>query len=95
MAEETEIFWESGLADGSVRAREFSPAGFWIRFAASVVDNVFLLFVGTVVVFIAAMLWGSRVETSVVLRASLTAFNLVFGALYYILLHWLFGQTLG
>lgn len=33
--------------------------------------------------------------TSAVLQASLTAFNLLFGALYYILLHWIFGQTLG
>jgi uncharacterized RDD family membrane protein YckC len=96
MAEEREIFWESGLAPEPVQAARVQvPAGFWIRFAASVLDNVFMLVVGALVVFIAAMLWGSRVETSGVLRASLTAFNLVFGALYYILLHWLFGQTLG
>jgi len=96
MAEETEIFWESGLADepaGGVR--ESTAAGFWIRFAAQLLDNVFMLLVWAVVVFIASLLWGTRVETSTLLRASLTAFNLLFGAFYYILLHWIFGQTVG
>lgn len=96
MAEETEIFWETGLAPGSAQAtRELVLAGFWIRFVASVFDNVFMLVVGAVVVFLAGILWGPRVETSAVLRASLIAFNLLFGALYYVLLHWIFGQTVG
>ena len=72
-----------------------APAGFWIRAAASVFDNVFMLAVGLAVVFIARALWGPLVETSPVLRASLTAFHLLFGALYYVLLHWIFGQTIG
>ena len=96
MAEETEIFWEGGLApEPAQTGRELVPAGFWIRFVASVFDNVFMIVVGLVVVLISWLLWGPRVETSVVLRASLAAFNLLFGALYYILLHWIFGQTLG
>ena len=92
MAEETEIFWESGLATERAQA---APAGFWIRCAASVFDYAFMLTVGAVVVFIARLLWGPRLEASVVLLASLTAFNLLFGAFYYILLHWILGQTLG
>ena len=93
MAEETEIFWESGLDMEPAQAA--APAGFWIRFAASVLDYAFMLLVGAVVVFIARFVWGSRVEASVVLLASLTAFNLLFGAIYYVLLHWILGQTLG
>lgn len=96
MVEETEIFWESGFAVEPAQAgREWAPAGFWIRFAASVIDDVFMLVVGVVVLFIARIFWGGRLGTSVVLLASLTAFNLLFGALYYILLHWILGQTLG
>ena len=94
MAEETEIFWESGLVTEPAQAA--APAGFWIRCAASVLDYAFMLLVGAVVVVIARLLWGgSRVEASLVLLAGLTAFNLLFGALYYILLHWILGQTLG
>ena len=93
MIEETEIFWESGLDMEPAQAA--APAGFWIRCAASALDYAFMLAVGAVVVFIARLLWGSRVEVSVVLLASLTAFNLLFGALYYVLLHWILGQTLG
>ncbi|MEK7879132.1 MAG: RDD family protein [candidate division NC10 bacterium] len=96
MAEETEIFWESGLAvEPAQAAPEWTPAGFWIRFVASLLDDLFMLMVGAAVVFIARFVWGSRVEASAVLLASLTAFSLLFGALYYILLHWILGQTLG
>lgn len=96
MAEETEIFWETGFVEGPAEAaRELSPAGFWIRFAASVFDNLFIAVVFALVGFITGILWGPRVGTSAVLQASLTAFSFLFGALYYILLHWIFGQTLG
>lgn len=71
------------------------PAGFWVRAAASFFDNAFLLAVGLTAIFISRLLWGPLVETSPVLRASLTAFHITFGACYYVLLHWVYGQTIG
>ena len=79
--------------EGAVAAG--APAGFWSRAAASVLDNLFMLAVGWVAVVIARFLWGSLVETSSVLQALLMAFHLMFGALYYVLLHWIFGKTIG
>lgn len=71
------------------------PAGFWIRFAAAMVDGAFFTVVGFVIGVVGTLLWGRDVMESRLMRASLTAFNLVFGAAYYIVCHWTWGQTIG
>ncbi len=71
------------------------PAGFWIRFLAAVVDGIFFTVVGFVIGFVGTTLWGSDVMESRLMRASLTAFNLLFGSGYYIVCHWTWGQTIG
>lgn len=71
------------------------PAGFWIRFAAAMVDAGFFAVVGFVIGVIGTILWGRDVMESRLMRASLTAFNLLFGSAYYIVCHWTWGQTIG
>jgi uncharacterized RDD family membrane protein YckC len=71
------------------------PAGFWIRSAAAMVDAGFFAVVGFVIGVIGTILWGRDVMESRLMRASLTAFNLLFGSAYYIVCHWTWGQTIG
>ena len=71
-------------------------AGFWIRFVAVLVDGICLWVVGFVVRFVAArfvagILSGGRAGERVVLILIL----MLPGALYYIIFHWKWGQTLG
>lgn len=71
------------------------PAGFWIRFVASVLDGIFFSIVGFVIRLVAVILWGSAILQTGVMKVSLFAFNMIFYALYYILMHWKWGQTFG
>ena len=71
------------------------PAGFWIRLLAALIDGIFFMVVAFVIGIAGGILWGREVMASRLMRASMTAFNLVFGAGYYILSHWRWGQTIG
>jgi uncharacterized RDD family membrane protein YckC len=70
-------------------------AGFWIRALAVFLDGLFLLAVGFVQGVLTRVLFGDAAEDSPVLRAANQAFEVIFGALYTILFHWLWGQTFG
>lgn len=74
---------------------ESHPAGFWVRFLAMVVDGLFFMAVGVVIGMVGRVLWGRETMSSRVMRASITAFNLLFGTGYYIFFHWQWGQTVG
>jgi hypothetical protein len=71
------------------------PAGFWIRSLAAFIDYVFLVVLDSVLGIAARVLWGEGVYDSRVFRASLMAFQLVFGMTYTVVFHWLWGQTFG
>lgn len=71
------------------------PAGFWIRAAAVFVDGLFLIAVGFAQGVLSRLMFGDAVDFSAVLRAANRAFEVVFGALYTVLFHWLWGQTFG
>lgn len=70
-------------------------AGFWRRAAAVVIDFVVVLIAGRAFRGLAGLLWADAVTSSRVLTASDRAFEMVFGPYYWVLLHWLWGQTLG
>lgn len=76
-----------------------APAGFWIRFVAILVDGLCLWVVGFVVRFVAvrffAGILGRRWGGEIVVMAVLIFILMLPGALYYILFHWKWGQTLG
>jgi uncharacterized RDD family membrane protein YckC len=75
--------------------RAARPAGFWIRALAVFLDGLFLLAVGFAQGVLTRLLFGDAVEDSRVLRAANRTFEFIFGALYTVLFHWLWGQTFG
>lgn len=74
---------------------DMNPAGFWIRAGASLIDYVFFITVGLVIGFVGTLLWGQDGASSRVFQVSQFAFQALFAAWYYVLFHWLWGQTVG
>ncbi len=71
------------------------PAGFWIRAGAVLLDWAFVLLVEAVARGALAALWGPRSGGSRALHAASAAFQWLFPAVYSVLFHWRFGQTMG
>ncbi len=71
-----------------------APAGFWIRFLAALLDTVFLASAGLALWIVAWAVFGTG-RSSRAVTASVQAFELVIGSVYYILCHWRWGQTFG
>ncbi len=70
-----------------------SPAGFWIRFVAIVIDAIILLTMQAVFGF---LMWSLlRPRSPRLVAAALGAFRLVVDSGYFIVLYWLWGQTFG
>ena len=74
---------------------EPAPAGFWIRLVAVLVD--WLVFYATEfsLRLVAGLIWGAQIAELPVFSGTLVAFMFVFGSVYYVALHALFGQTVG
>jgi uncharacterized RDD family membrane protein YckC len=66
------------------------PAGFWIRALAVLIDGAVVMTAETV---LGLFLW--TVADDRLLAATSRAFRLVVGSGYFVLLHWLRGQTIG
>src|SRR5438552_17641449 len=81
---------EPAFAEG-----EPSPAGFWIRLVAVLID--WLVFYATEfsLRLVARVIWGGRIADLPVFNGTLVAFMFAFGSVYYVALHALFGQTVG
>jgi uncharacterized RDD family membrane protein YckC len=79
------------LAPPAVAAR---PAGFWIRAVAVLIDAIVLLGARVALTAIAWAVFGEAAASRPV-RAALGFVTVVAGALYWILLHAMNGQTLG
>ena len=71
------------------------PAGFWIRFVAALIDSLVFVAVEFVLGVVAGLVWGGEIAETKVFKATVTAFMLVFGSVYYVALHSAFGQTFG
>jgi uncharacterized RDD family membrane protein YckC len=74
---------------------EGSPAGFWVRALAALVDFLLFFLVQFSLGFAAAALWGTLIEDSAAFQVGIAAFTLLFAALYTTVLHAAVGQTLG
>lgn len=79
----------AATSDGAAR-----PAGFWIRFLASLLDSLVLVGVAALAGTLGALVGGHGVGA---LRLGVVGgvFNFLFHAAYYIVLHGATGQTVG
>jgi uncharacterized RDD family membrane protein YckC len=71
------------------------PAGFWIRFGASVIDTAILLTTQLALRLASWLVWGGGIGGLPLFEATLNAFMLVLSTAYFVVLHALFGQTAG
>ena len=71
------------------------PAGFWRRALAVGLDGLFVMAFVSVASAACRMLWGDAGLRTRVFLAAWTALLLLFPAVYAILFHWLWGQTMG
>lgn len=71
------------------------PAGFWRRALAVGLDYLFIMLVLAVTDATSRLLWGDAALRSRVFRSARFAFSGAFPALYIVLFHWLWGQTIG
>jgi uncharacterized RDD family membrane protein YckC len=71
-----------------------SPAGFWIRVVAALLDFVVFVLVRGALSLLARLVWRSDAAT-LGIEAALGMSTALFAALYVILLHALEGQTIG
>ncbi len=72
-----------------------SPAGFWIRVVAIVIDNVVFLVVEFVLGVAAGLVWGREIADLRLFKATVSGFMLAFGVAYFAALHAIGGQTVG
>lgn len=72
-----------------------TPAGFWIRALALVVDFVIFSIAQLGLGFLGALLWGVGIEDRWGFQGTLALFTLVFTAAYTTVLHAALGQTIG
>ncbi|MET0852182.1 MAG: RDD family protein [Candidatus Rokuibacteriota bacterium] len=71
------------------------PAGFWRRGVALLVDYGLVLVARAALVASARAMLGSGAESSRVFGVATWAFPALFGFVYAVLSHWIWGQTLG
>lgn len=71
------------------------PAGFWIRFAAFLIDGVVILVVQLLLGVVAALRWGPEGDGPVSHQGAVALFTLAFAVAYPTVLHAVAGQTLG
>jgi uncharacterized RDD family membrane protein YckC len=72
-----------------------SPAGFWIRAVAAVIDLAVLLIVQATYTAAASLVFGADPERSFAVASTVSFFTLVFAAFYTSVLHAMTGQTIG
>ena len=69
------------------------PAGFWIRVVAVIIDTAVILVAQAVLYVVASMVFGGR--SSIAIRGAAQVFGAILIAVYSVLFHWRWGQTLG
>ena len=74
-------------------ARPDRPAGFWIRVVAVIIDTAVILVAQAVLYAVASMVFGGR--SSIAIRGAAQVFGAMLIAVYSVLFHWRWGQTLG
>ena len=71
------------------------PAGFWIRVVAVLIDGVVLIVAQGILFGAGWMLWGSGLSAGMAVKGATQLFSSLIGAVYTIVFHWMWGQTLG
>jgi uncharacterized RDD family membrane protein YckC len=79
----------------AVDAGELAPAGFWIRFVAVLIDLLVFLVTDVLLGAAARLFWGGRIVEAALFKGTLVAVLLLFAIAYYVVLHTVFGQTIG
>jgi uncharacterized RDD family membrane protein YckC len=79
----------------ALEPRRPSPAGFWVRFVAALVDLIVFLVAQIALRLFTRALWGAAVAESRMFEGTVLLFGLVFDAVYHVTLHAMFGQTVG
>jgi uncharacterized RDD family membrane protein YckC len=72
-----------------------SPAGFWIRFVAWVIDLVVLIVAQGILFGAGWILASGTMAGGMALKGAVNLFGTLIGAAYGIVFHWLWGQTIG
>jgi uncharacterized RDD family membrane protein YckC len=83
----------SAISPVSLARPDFRPAGFWIRVVAMMIDTAVILVAQAVLYAVASMVFGGR--SSIVIRGAAQVFGAMLVAVYPMLFHWRWGQTLG
>ena len=71
------------------------PAGFWIRFVAVLIDGVVLLVAQGILISAGWILSSGTMGGGMAVKGAVNLFGPLIGAVYGIVFHWLWGQTLG
>lgn len=72
---------------------DLPPAGFWIRVVAVIIDTAVMVVAQAVLYVAASIVFGGR--SSIVIRVAAQVFGAMLVAVYPVLFHWRWGQTLG
>ena len=83
----------SRISPVSVARADLRPAGFWIRVVAVIIDTAVILVAQAVLYAVASMVFGGR--SSIAIRGAAQMFGAMLIAMYPMLFHWRWGQTLG
>ena len=83
----------SAIAPGSAARPDVRPAGFWIRVVAVIIDTAVILVAQAVLYAVASIVFGGR--SSIAIRGAAQMFGAMLIAVYSVLFHWRWGQTLG
>lgn len=74
---------------------EPAPAGFWVRFAAVLVDLLVFILVEILLTFTAGVIWGPHIADVPLFAVTVSVFMFAYGTAYYVILHAVCGQTVG
>jgi uncharacterized RDD family membrane protein YckC len=85
--------WPSTMSPGPAPRPDLRPAGFWIRAVAAIIDTAVILVAQAVLYVVASTVFGGR--SSIAIRMAAQVFGAVLVAVYPVLFHWRWGQTLG
>ncbi len=83
----------SAIPPVSAARPDLRPAGFWIRVVAVIIDTAVILVAQAVLYVVASTVFGGR--SSIVIRVATQVFGAMLVAVYSVLFHWRWGQTLG
>jgi uncharacterized RDD family membrane protein YckC len=81
------------ISPGSAARPDLRLAGFWIRVVAAIIDTAVILVAQAVLYVVASTVFGGR--SSIAIRMAAQVFGAVLVAVYPVLFHWRWGQTLG